>query len=152
MRGKGCREPTERRGSIANPAVWAEEKLGFRPDALQTRVLASGTPRGLLKLHAPVGQIDSHSSQGGTRSMHKSREPDAGGEPDGPAERGVRAQSGGVHETAGNPSEGGRRQRDFPGFPPTDRELWGLPGTEGTVRGFSAVSLLLVDEASRSER
>ena len=25
----------------------------------------------------------------------------------------------------------------------------GLPGTEGTIRGFSAVSLLLVDEASR---
>ena len=25
----------------------------------------------------------------------------------------------------------------------------GLPGTEGTVRGFSAVSMLLIDEAAR---
>jgi hypothetical protein len=32
---------------------------------------------------------------------------------------------------------------------PNDARIVGLPGTEATVRGFSAVSLLLVDEASR---
>ena len=32
---------------------------------------------------------------------------------------------------------------------PNRSRIVGLPGTEGTVRGFSAVSLMLVDEASR---
>lgn len=32
---------------------------------------------------------------------------------------------------------------------PNGSRIVGLPGTEGTVRGFSAVSLLLIDEASR---
>lgn len=34
-------------------------------------------------------------------------------------------------------------------FLPNGSRIVGLPGTEGTVRGFSAVSLLLIDEASR---
>jgi phage FluMu gp28-like protein len=34
---------------------------------------------------------------------------------------------------------------------PNGSRIVGLPGTEGTVRGFSAVSLLLIDEASRVE-
>jgi hypothetical protein len=32
---------------------------------------------------------------------------------------------------------------------PNGSRIVGLPGTEGTVRGFSAVSLLLIDEAAR---
>ncbi len=32
---------------------------------------------------------------------------------------------------------------------PNGTRIVGLPGTEGTVRGFSAVSLLLIDEAAR---
>ena len=32
---------------------------------------------------------------------------------------------------------------------PNGSRIVGLPGTEGTVRGFSAVSMLLIDEASR---
>jgi hypothetical protein len=34
---------------------------------------------------------------------------------------------------------------------PNGSRIVGLPGTEGTIRGFSAVSLLLIDEASRVE-
>ena len=34
---------------------------------------------------------------------------------------------------------------------PNGSRIVGLPGIEGTVRGFSAVSLLLIDEASRVE-
>ena len=34
---------------------------------------------------------------------------------------------------------------------PNGSRIVGLPGTEGTVRGFSAVSLMLIDEASRVE-
>jgi len=32
---------------------------------------------------------------------------------------------------------------------PNDSRIVGLPGTEGTIRGFSAPSLLIIDEASR---
>jgi hypothetical protein len=32
---------------------------------------------------------------------------------------------------------------------PNGSRIVGLPGTEGTVRGFSAISLILIDEASR---
>jgi hypothetical protein len=34
---------------------------------------------------------------------------------------------------------------------PNGSRIVGLPGMEATVRGFSAVSLLLIDEASRVE-
>ena len=34
---------------------------------------------------------------------------------------------------------------------PNGSRIVGLPGMEGTVRGFSAVSLLLIDEAARVE-
>ena len=34
---------------------------------------------------------------------------------------------------------------------PNGSRIVGLPGNEGTVRGFSAVSMLLIDEASRVE-
>jgi hypothetical protein len=34
---------------------------------------------------------------------------------------------------------------------PNGSRIVGLPGTEATVRGFSAVSLLLIDEAARVE-
>jgi hypothetical protein len=34
---------------------------------------------------------------------------------------------------------------------PNGSRIVGLPGIEGTVRGFSAVSLLLIDEAARVE-
>ncbi|HEY4361740.1 MAG TPA: hypothetical protein VGN17_12250 [Bryobacteraceae bacterium] len=33
---------------------------------------------------------------------------------------------------------------------PNGSRIVGLPGTEGTVRGFSAVSLMVIDEAARS--
>jgi hypothetical protein len=35
---------------------------------------------------------------------------------------------------------------------PNGSRIVGLPGMEGTVRGFSAVSLLLIDEAARGGR
>src|SRR5207247_71827 len=52
-------------------------------------------PAGDSELHAAVGEIDDSGGEGGVRDLHARREHDAGGEPDGAAERGVRTEGGG---------------------------------------------------------
>jgi hypothetical protein len=59
----------------------------------------------------------------------------------------VRKASGFVQKLGIRPKGDGDNEISL-AFPNGSR-IVGLPGTEGTIRGFSAVSLLVVDEASR---
>ena len=73
-----------------------------------------------------------------------------GGESDEAAERGTGGEGADDAAAAGDPAARGLRERGFAGA--AERViagLWGLPGVEGNVRGYSAVSLLLIDEAAR---
>jgi len=154
--GNGEREPAGKpdasTGKVepakSNAAEWVREKLGFEPDALQRRVLGSGASRGLLNCTRQWGK----STVTAAKAVHEAY---------------TRAGSLTlvVSPTARQSGEFVRKAAAFTGrlgirakgdgdnqislaFPNGSR-IVGLPGTEGTVRGFSAVALLLVDEASR---
>ena len=75
-------------------------------------------------------------------------EPDPGGESFGAAERGICAE-GGEHLARARGEARGHGENATSLALPNGSRIVGLPGTEGTVRGFSAVSMLLIDEAAR---
>ena len=112
------------------------------------RVLERGEA-GDSELHAAVGEIDGGGGEGGAPGVSEAGEPDAGGESDGAAERGVCAEGGGSSCGGWACGRRGTGDNEISLALPNGSRIVGLPGTEATVRGFSAVSLLLVDEASR---
>ena len=142
------RSAARKRTGARTPADWVREQLGFRADALQSRVLNTKARRGILNCTRQWGK----STVTAAKAVHQAWT--AAGSLTivvNPTAR----QSG---EFVRKAAEFARRLRIKPKgdgdneislqFPNGSR-IVGLPGTEATVRGFSAVSLLLVDEASR---
>ncbi|HEY9247517.1 MAG TPA: terminase family protein [Rariglobus sp.] len=146
MERKEPRAPREERP----PAVsaWVERELGFTPDATQARLLDTGSKFVLLNCSRQWGK----STTTAARAVHEACtvaesltlvvSPSArqSGEFLRKAEaltrkRGMRLGGDGDNEIS-------------LAFPNGSRVV-GLPGNEQTVRGFSAVSLLLMDEAAR---
>ena len=127
---------------------WIQGRLDFRPDRTQERVLGTASKRVLLNCTRQWGK----STITAARAVYE-----AGTKPGSltlvvsPSAR----QSGEfVKKAAGFAQTLGMRPKgdgdnemslEFPG----GARIVGLPGNEATVRGFSAVSLLLVDEAAR---
>ncbi len=95
-----------------------------------------------------MGEIDGDGGAGGIRGGDEGGEPDAGGESERAAERGVRAEGDGFVRRLGMRVRGDGDNEISLELPNGSR-IVGLPGSEETVRGFSAVTLLLVDEAAR---
>ena len=136
----------------AAPAVeaaeWVRQNLGFKPDAKQARVLASSVRRGLLNCTRQWGK----STVTAAKAVHQAQtHPNSLTLVVSPSAR----QTG---EFVRKAAEFVRRLKIKPvgdGDNAISLQLTngsrivGVPGTEGTVRGFSAVSLLLVDEAAR---
>jgi hypothetical protein len=129
-------------------AQWARERLGFSPDAIQTRVLNSSAKRGVLNCTRQWGKstvaaakaVHQACAEAGSLTIVISPTARQSGEfvrkaSVFAARLGIRPQGDGDNEISLM-------------FPSGSR-IVGLPGSEATVRGFSAVSLLLVDEASR---
>ena len=129
-------------------AGWAARELGFEADAAQGRVLRSRARRVILNctrqwgkstvtaakaVHQAVTRAESLSvvvSPSARQSAEFVRKAE------GFARRlGMRTRGDGTNEISLAFGNGSR--------------IVGLPGSEDTVRGFSAVNLLLVDEASR---
>jgi hypothetical protein len=130
------------------PAEWARQKLGFTPDATQARVLESGSKRVVLNCTRQWGKSTItaakavHHAAGEKESLTLVVSPSArqSGEF-------VRKAAGFVRRLGIRAKGDGDNEMSLE-FPNGSR-LVGLPGSEATIRGFSAVSLLLVDEASR---
>jgi hypothetical protein len=131
-----------------NPVRFAREALGFEPDAPQARVLAAQANRGILNCTRQWGK----STVTAIRAVHR-----AWAIADSlvvvvtPGER----QSGEfVRKASRLVRKLGMRVRgdgdnDISLLFPNASRIVGLPGVDATTRGFSNVSLLLVDEASR---
>jgi hypothetical protein len=130
------------------PSLWVAQRLGFVPDALQVRILDTTARCGILNCTRQWGK----STVTAAKAVHQAwREKGSLTVVVNPTAR----QSG---EFVRKAAEFARRLEIKPkgdgdneislAFPNGSR-IVGLPGTEATVRGFSAVSLLLVDEASR---
>jgi hypothetical protein len=141
--------PIDNRPQVDNlPHMFAFEKLGFDADAKQREVLDSTAKRAILNCSRQWGK----STVAAAKAVHRAWS-EAGSLVlvASPCER----QSGEFMRKASEfVVRLGLRPRGDGDQPmsllfPNGSRIVGLPGTEGTVWGFSAVSLLLIDEASR---
>ena len=143
------------RAEEANPCAMAESefartRLGFVADERQAAVLDSRAKRGILNCTRQWGK----STVPAAKAVHRAwTRPGSLVLVASPSER----QSGEfVRKAAGFLGRlGVKRKGDGDNATslalPNGWRIVGLPGTEGTVRGFSAVSMLLIDEAARVE-
>ena len=129
---------------------FARTRLGFDPDARQCEVLLSGARRGILNCSRQWGK----STVAAAKAVHRAY---SRGESlvllATPSERQsgefLRKASRMVMRLGITPRGDGDNAMSL--LFPNGSRIVGLPGSEGTVRGFSAVSLLLIDEAARVE-
>ena len=124
------------------------ERLGFVPDAWQARVLKSGARQGILNCSRQCGKSTVTAVMAVERAYTQAESLTLVVSPSA-------RQSGEFLRKAAQFARKLEMRRKGDGdnemsmlFPNGSR-IVGLPGNEETIRGFSAVSLLLVDEASR---
>lgn len=129
---------------------FARARLGFEPDARQAAVLRSAGKQVILNCSRQWGK----STVTAAKAIHRAySRPGSTILVAAPAERQarefLRKASGMLRKLEIAP----RGDGDNPGslLLPNGSRVVALPGREDTVRGFSAVSMLLVDEASRVE-
>jgi hypothetical protein len=127
---------------------FAREQLAFDPDPRQTEVLQSTAKRGILNCTRQWGK----STVAAIKALHT-----AHSKPESlvlVASPGERQSAEFLKKTEQlllrlhiKPRGDGKNSCSL--LLPNGSRIIGLPGTEATVRGFSSVSLLLIDEASR---
>jgi hypothetical protein len=132
----------------SDAAGWVARNLGFTPDVKQARVLSPEIHRGILNCTRQWGK----STISSAKAVHQAvSEPGSLTIVVSPSAR----QSGEfVRKAAGFARRLGMRTKgdgdnEISLSFPNGSRIIGLPGTEATIRGFSAVALLLVDEAAR---
>jgi Terminase large subunit, T4likevirus-type, N-terminal len=127
---------------------FARLRLGFEPDPLQSAVLDSSAKRGILNCTRQWGK----STILALKAAHRAYS--IPGSLVLVASPSLRQSAEFLRKTAEFLSRLGIPRRGDGDNPnslalPNGSGIVGLPGAEATVRGFSAVSLLLIDEASR---
>jgi hypothetical protein len=131
-----------------DPVKFVQEQLNFEPDDQQRRVLRARGKRGILNCTRQWGK----STISAAKAVHRAHtQPGSLVLVASPSERQsaefLRKASGMVKMLGIKPRGDGDNSVSL--LFPNGSRIVGLPGREGTVRGFSAVSLLLIDEASR---
>lgn len=127
---------------------WARRELDFEADALQAQILSSDSRRGILNCSRQWGKSTVTAAKAMWQAVNREGSLTVVVSPSGRqsgefvrkaaefmARLGMRPRGDG-HNAMSLALKNGSR-------------IVGLPGNETTVRGFSAVSLLLIDEASR---
>jgi hypothetical protein len=129
-------------------AEWARSALGFTADATQQAVLRSNKRRGLLNCTRQWGKSTVTAAKAVHQAVHL---PDCLTVVVSPSARQtgefIRKAAGFLRKLKIRPKGDGDNEISLE--LPNGARIVGLPGSEATVRGFSAVSLLLVDEAAR---
>lgn len=130
-----------------DPVAFTRERLKIEPDDFQTEVLRSGARRGILNCTRQWGK----STIAAAKAVHRAyTRPKSTVLVASPTERQsaefVRKCADMVAELGIRPRGDGDNATSLQ-FPNGSR-IVGLPGVEANVRGFSAVSLILIDEAS----
>jgi hypothetical protein len=137
-----------RRGGGRPRGNAAPGQLGFEPDATQWAVLRTETKRGLLNccrqwgkstITAAKAVLQAHGTADSLTLVVSPSARQSG--------EFLRKASGFARRLGIRPKGDGDNQISLQ--LPNGSRIVGLPGTEATIRGFSAVSLLLVDEAAR---
>jgi hypothetical protein len=140
-------ESREQNDEGEDAAEWVRTRLGLPVDSLQARVLRTANKRGILNCSRQWGKSTITAAKAVYQATHAKSLTvvvSPSGRQSGEFLRkasefvkklGIRVKGDGDNEISLELPNGSR--------------IVGLPGTEGTIRGFSAVSLLLVDEAAR---
>ena len=133
---------------MSNEAEWVRRKLGFKADAMQSRVLETRRQRGLLNCCRQWGK----STLGAAMAVHQAYTiSDSLTLVISPSARQsgefVRKAARFLEKLGIQPKGDGDNEMSL--LLPNRARIVGLPGNEVTVRGFSAVSLMLIDEAAR---
>jgi hypothetical protein len=145
--GKEASKPEVR----PDAAQWARERLGFEPDERQTEVLRTEAKRAILNCTRQWGK----STVGAAKAVHRAYwRPGSTVLVASPTERQsaelvikARTMLGRLGiRPRGDGSSG------VSAMLPNGSRIVALPGVEGNIRGYSAVSLLLIDEASMVQR
>jgi hypothetical protein len=146
-RGRRAGEPADMTNG-AGAGEWVREKLKFQTDALQERVLTTQSRRVVMNCTRQWGK----STVTAAKAVHQAYTV---------AESLTLVVSPSARQTGEFLRKAGgfvrRLKVAVKGDGDDEMSLWlpnrsrivGVPGNESTVRGFSAVSLLLVDEAAR---
>jgi hypothetical protein len=129
-------------------AEWVKAKLGIDADEIQRKVLESGNRRGILNCTRQWGKstiaaakaVYQAATIAGSLTLVISPAARQSGE--------FVRKAGRFVERLGIRPKGDGDNEISLAFPNGSRII-GLPGNEGTIRGFSAVTLMVVDEASR---
>ncbi|MDP3001112.1 MAG: terminase family protein, partial [Bryobacterales bacterium] len=140
----------ETRGGMRRAAVVATvlERLGFVPDAWQARVLKSGARQGILNCARQCGKSTVTAVMAVERAYTEAESLTLVVSPSA-------RQSGEFLRKAAqfarklDVNRKGDGDNEMSLLFPNGSRFVGLPGNEETIRGFSAVRLVLVDEASR---
>jgi hypothetical protein len=152
---KKWRKPTKKeqeRGGLSGPShsgtQFARERLRFTPDERQSAVLDSTAKRGILNCTRQWGKSTLLAAKAVHRGWSKPGSLILVASPS------VRQSAEFLRKAAEFLRRlGVKRKGDGDNAAslalPNGSRIIGLPGTEGTVRGFSAVSLLMIDEAAR---
>ncbi len=129
-------------------AAFARERLGFHPDPGQTRALDPYIRRGLLNCCRQWGKSTTVSVRAVHQAIH---EPGSLTIAASPSERQSAEFVRKAKDFLGllGVAHGGDGANTISVVLRNGSRIVGLPGREGTIRGFSNVSLLLIDEASR---
>ena len=143
-----CRRGRLPHEEVANLPSMVEARLGFRPDAAQSRVLESTTKRGILNCTRQWGKSTVCAAKAALRAWNEAGSLVLVASPtERQSAEFMRKVSDFVRRLGVRPRGDGDQALSL--LFPNGSRIVGLPGTEGTVRGFSAVSLLIIDEAAR---
>ena len=143
--GHRCQSPESPEHEDA--AEWVKERLGYAVDTLQAQVLRTKTKRGLLNCCRQWGKstitaakaVHEAHRTAGCLTLVVSPSARQSGEF-------LRKATEFVRRMGIRPKGDGDNQISL--ALPNGSRIVGLPGMEATIRGYSAVSLLLVDEAA----
>ena len=146
----GAKDEVLASARVPDAVDFARERLGFQADELQARLLRSGAKRGILNCTRQWGKSTVTAIAAVYRASFREESLVVVASP-------TERQSGEfLKKAAGLLGKMGVRPRGdgtntLSLLLPNGSRIVGLPGTERTVRGFSAVSLLVIDEAARVE-
>ena len=129
-------------------AQFACERLDFEPDATQTLIMNGRIQRGLLNCTRQWGKSTITAIMAVHRAYFKAGSLTIAVSPSGRQTGEFIRKAKGFTRQLGMRARGDGDNEISLLFPNGSR-IVGLPGSEATVRGFSAVSLMLIDEAAR---
>ncbi len=124
--------------------------MGFEPDEKQREVLESGAARGILNCTRQWGKSTTAAAMAVHRAYTRPKSLVVVASP-GERQSGEFLRKAGEFVSKLGIALKGDGDNKISLELPNGSRIVGLPGTEGTVRGFSSVSLMLIDEASRVE-